>query len=246
MEISAQIPMGTWRMFTPNKDTRGIERLGDKIFVAFENGLLEYDIESSENSLWTATNLLSEVSLSALEVHSPTKTLVVAYENGNLDLIQNNILFNLPALVLATVPGDKRINKMLSHEEFVYVACGIGIMKLNPERREIADTYYELLSDVILPMKDSKSNKSSWHLYVIRTTQRDNLMNFLKENGISTGVHYKPIHLYKCYDGKCITTDLTNTNSEWKKIISLPIFLSIKKEEQNFISKKIEEFNGTL
>lgn len=140
--ISAQIPMGTWRMFTPNNDTRGIERVDDKIFVAFENGLFEHDTESGENDLWTAANYLSDVGLTALEVHAPSKTLVVSYENGNIDLIQNNVLINIPALVLATIPGNKRINKMQSHEDFVYIACGIGIMKLNPVRREIADTYY--------------------------------------------------------------------------------------------------------
>lgn len=140
--LFAQLPMGEWRMFTPNKDTRGIERIDDKIYVAFENGLFEHDIESGENDLWTAANYLSDVGLTALEVHEPSKSLIISYENGNMDLIQNNVLINIPALVLASIPGDKRINKMYSHEDFVFVACGVGIMKLNPVRREIADTYY--------------------------------------------------------------------------------------------------------
>lgn len=140
--LNSQIPMGEWRMFTPNKDTRGIERIDDKIFVAFENGLLEHDIQSGENDLWTSANLLSDVGLTAIEVHQASKTLVIGYENGNLDLIRNNVIFNVPALILANVTGNKRINKMVSHEEFVYVACGLGILKLNPVRREIADTYH--------------------------------------------------------------------------------------------------------
>lgn len=139
---NAQIPTGEWRMFTPNKDPRGVEQLNDKIFVAFENGLFEHDMESGESDLWTAANFLSDVGLTALEVHNPTKTLVIGYQNGNLDLIRNNVIFNVPALVLASIPGNKRINKMISHEDFVYIACGVGIMKLNPDRREIADTYY--------------------------------------------------------------------------------------------------------
>lgn len=138
----AQIPMGEWRMFTPNKDPRGIERIDDKIYVAFENGLFEHDLSTGENDLWTAANFLSEAGLTALEVHAPSKTLVVSYENGNIDLIQNNVIFNLPALFLATVPGNKRINKMLSKDDFVYIACGLGILKINPVRREVADTYY--------------------------------------------------------------------------------------------------------
>ncbi len=138
----AQVPMGEWRMFTPNRDPRGVERMDDKIYVAFENGLFEYDKSTGENQLWTAANFLSDVGLTSLEVHEPSKTLVIGYQSGNLDLIKNNVITNVPALVLASIPGNKRINRMLSHEDFVYVACGVGIMVLNPSRREIADTYY--------------------------------------------------------------------------------------------------------
>ncbi len=138
----AQIPMGTWRLFTPNNDARDIAYVNEKAYVAFENGLFEYDVESGENFLWTAANYLSDVGLTSL-CHVPiNNTLMVGYENGNLDLISNNVIFNLPALVLATIPGNKRINNMNYHEEFVYVSCGIGNMKIKPIRREVADTYY--------------------------------------------------------------------------------------------------------
>lgn len=148
--VSTQIPMGEWRMFTPNKDTRGIVRIDDKIFVAFENGLFEYDIETGESDLWTAANFLSDVGLTSLAVHQESKTLVVSYKNGNIDLIQNNVIINVPALVLANILGDKRINKLVSHGDFVYVACGIGILKLNPVRREISDTFYPFQSSTAI------------------------------------------------------------------------------------------------
>lgn len=142
----SQIPMGTWRLFTPNNDARDIAYLNDKVYVAFENGLFEYDVESSEKFLWTAANYLSDVGLTSLCYAPENNTLLVGYENGNLDLISNNVIFNLPALVLANILGNKRINKMTYHEGFVYVSCGIGVMKINPERREVADTYYPFSS----------------------------------------------------------------------------------------------------
>jgi hypothetical protein len=62
----SQIPMGTWRLFTPNNDARDIAYLNDKVYVAFENGLFEYDVESTEKFLWTAANYLSDVGLTSL------------------------------------------------------------------------------------------------------------------------------------------------------------------------------------
>jgi len=142
----SQIPMGTWRLFTPNNNPSDIAYMNEKTYVAFENGLFEYDVESGEKFLWTAANYLSDVGLTSLCYAPVNNTLLVGYANGNLDLITNNVIFNLPALVLANILGDKRINKMTYHEGFVYVSTGIGIMKINPVRREVADTYYPFSS----------------------------------------------------------------------------------------------------
>jgi hypothetical protein len=142
----AQLPMGSWRLFTPNNSPRDIVSNEKKVFVAFQNGLLEYDVESGEKDLWTAANYLSDINLTALCYAPVSNTVLVGYANGNIDLIENNVLFNLPALAIANVFGDKRINKMVYHEGFVYVATGIGILKVNPERREVADTYYPFSS----------------------------------------------------------------------------------------------------
>jgi len=101
----SQIPMGTWRLFTPNNDSRDIAYMNEKTYVAFENGLFEYDVESGEKFLWTAANYLSDVGLTSLCYAPVNNTLVVGYENGNLDLITNNVIFNLPALVLGEYFG---------------------------------------------------------------------------------------------------------------------------------------------
>lgn len=124
--------------------------MNEKTYVAFENGLFEYDVESGEKFLWTAANYLSDVGLTSLCYAPVNNTLLVGYANGNLDLITNNVIFNLPALILANIIGDKRINKMTYHEGFVYVSTGIGIMKINPVRREVADTYYPFSSSTAI------------------------------------------------------------------------------------------------
>src|SRR5207302_10570232 len=88
------------------------------------------------------------------------------------------------------------------------IAAAIGLVqlrkldKMNQRRQKIKDLYNEGLKDferVTLPPEDDEDHQSSWHIYSIRCDLRDRLSVFLQENGISTGVHYKPIHLYKCY-----------------------------------------------
>lgn len=65
------------------------------------------------------------------------------------------------------------------------------------KRREIANYYLENIKNdkIILPTVRCKDNHV-WHLFVIRTNQRDELQKYLLDNGIQTLIHY-PIPPHK-------------------------------------------------
>ena len=115
------------------------------------------------------------------------------------------------------------------------------------ERRKIAYRYNELLNDtdLILP-KELTDTKCVYHLYVIRSQQRDKLKKILGQNGISAGIHY-PIGLpfLKAYEYLShkpedfpVTYDLQN------KILSLPIYPELNENKIMYIVDKIKEFNN--
>ncbi|RWY57323.1 DegT/DnrJ/EryC1/StrS family aminotransferase [Mucilaginibacter gilvus] len=72
------------------------------------------------------------------------------------------------------------------------------------ERQRIARVYSEQLTDInglVLPVTATGASHV-YHLYVIRTTRRDDLRAFLKNKGIATAIHYPiPAHLQKAYGG---------------------------------------------
>jgi dTDP-4-amino-4,6-dideoxygalactose transaminase len=66
-------------------------------------------------------------------------------------------------------------------------------------RREIAALYDRLLADVPRP-EVLKGAQSAYHLYVVRTADRDQVQKRLKEKGFETGVHYPvPLHLQPAF-----------------------------------------------
>jgi dTDP-4-amino-4,6-dideoxygalactose transaminase len=71
----------------------------------------------------------------------------------------------------------------------------------NEERRAAADLYNEGLSgvgDLVLP--DTSDRGQVWHVYVVRTADRDGLAAYLSERGVGTGRHYpEPPHLSRAY-----------------------------------------------
>ena len=68
--------------------------------------------------------------------------LVVAYDNGNIDLIRGNTTVNLPDIKRAPLIADKRINHINIINNFAYLSCGFGIVVVDVDREEVKDTYF--------------------------------------------------------------------------------------------------------
>lgn len=84
---------------------------------------------------------------------------------------------------------------------------------------------------------------SSWHLMVIRTDRRNELADFLRTKGINTGVHYKPIHLYPCWNhGRAGRPHLPIVEDEWKKLLTLPLFPDMTMDQVDLVCAGIKEF----
>lgn len=116
----------------------------------------------------------------------------------------------------------------------------------NNKRRKNAKYYNERLSnlDKIKTPVESEYGKHIYHLYIIQIDKRDELQKFLKSKGIATGLHYPtPIHLQPAYSHLGLTKDLFPiTESYVKKILSLPMFPELEKEEIDFVVDSIADF----
>lgn len=115
----------------------------------------------------------------------------------------------------------------------------------NSRRGIIANIYLKNLQDCsyILPNLDSLSNPV-WHLFVIRSLNRDILEKRLKKLGISTLIHYPiPPHLsgaYVEYESKLNSFPITEKLSS--EIISIPISPHITEDQTQMVIKALREF----
>ena len=120
------------------------------------------------------------------------------------------------------------------------------IAEWNKKRRETASLYNELLKDVkdIKTPFEEEYSKHVYHLYVIRTEKRDELLEFLKEKEVFAGIHY-PIPLH--FQGSLKSLgykegDFEITEKAAKEILSLPMYPEITKEQIEFVAEKVKEF----
>lgn len=108
----------------------------------------------------------------------------------------------------------------------------------NAYRQQLAEWY-----DKYLPESIKRPFRSStWHLYTIRVPDRDKLYESLAKDGISCGVHYKPLYKYPMFKGYTLPV----TERVFKEIISLPMHLNVTKEDVERICKLIKDFYGAI
>jgi dTDP-4-amino-4,6-dideoxygalactose transaminase len=134
--------------------------------------------------------------------------------NGRLDAIQAGIL----------------------HAKLAHLA------KWNMQRQARAAQYKQLFGnvpEVVTPCEPSWS-RGVYHLYVVRTADRDGLMNHLKSCGVGTGIHYPvPLHLQKAYRSlNHRPGDFPVCEMVAAEIVSLPMYPQLTLEQQ---TKVVEE-----
>jgi len=115
----------------------------------------------------------------------------------------------------------------------------------NEARRQHAKSYSRLLaqSGLVVP-RASAVCESVWHLYVIRTDQRDALKEHLVTRGISVGIHYPiPIHLQPAYrDLGYQPGDFPVTEEYSRQILSLPMYAELTPDILGRVAETAVEF----
>ena len=123
------------------------------------------------------------------------------------------------------------------------------LAKWNAQRREHAAHYHRLLKSVdgaLVPPCEPSWSRAVYHLYVVRTDDREGLMDHLKKAAIGTGIHYPiPLHLQKAYATMQYSAgDFPVAEKAAAEIVSLPMFPQLKAEQQARVVEEILNFTS--
>ncbi len=120
----------------------------------------------------------------------------------------------------------------------------------NKSRRKHAEQYTELLSSenkVITP-NEAAYNEHIYHIYAIRVNEREKLMAYLADKGISCNIHYPvPIHLQKAYSMlklNCGSFPVAEKCSS--EYLSLPMYAELTADQINWVANQIKVFYANV
>jgi len=117
----------------------------------------------------------------------------------------------------------------------------------NRRRRERAYLYRELLSDIplkMMPPEETAGTRSVYHMFVVRTSRREEVRAHLRSQGIETGVHYPlPLHLQPAYrDLGYHKGDLPASEEAAREVLSLPMYPELTREQMEQVARALQSF----
>ena len=114
----------------------------------------------------------------------------------------------------------------------------------NERRREIAQYYIENINNplIVLPELPSYPKNHVWHLFVIRTQERDRLQKYLLDNQIQALIHYPvPPHKQQAYP-QLNGLSLQITEKIHREVLSLPISPVLTQKEINKVADTVNSY----
>jgi dTDP-4-amino-4,6-dideoxygalactose transaminase len=135
------------------------------------------------------------------------------------------------------------------------MSSALGIEQLkklkdnNLHRKELVKYYQQVLSDlpeITIPFNQYEE-EATYHIFpivLVKTVDRVKFVEYLKEAGIQTSLHYPAIHLFSYYRDVFGTREgvLPNTEYVTKKEVTLPLYPALGEENIDYIGSKIKEF----
>ena len=134
--------IGSWKAYMAYSEIQQIQKGGDDLFVMASNSLYQYNLSDQSIYTYDKTNGMSDTYITHIKWCPSAKRLIVVYKNSNIDLVElDGNVINISDLYTKVITGDKTVNSVRIDGIYAYLICGFGIVKVNMERAEIADSY---------------------------------------------------------------------------------------------------------
>lgn len=213
-------------MHLPYQKCNYITGSNTTIWAATDNGLFRFN--KADNSIERITKIdgLSDLGISALCYNAPNDVLFIGYSNGNIDLIQGNVITNLTDIKRAQIIGNKTINNIYFVGNIAYLSTGFGIVVIDTDHQEVRDTYvigpngtYLGINDIVTDATTIYAATASGIYYApINDPYLSNFATWTKFNNLPSGFSNSIFNTITIFHNKLIvnkTIPVPNPTSDY-------------------------------
>jgi hypothetical protein len=214
---------GQWQSLFPYNEAVAIAEGDNKVFFG-QYGVVAYDLNTGDKTYYTTVNGLSSSNIKLLSYNKNNSSLVVCYNNSNIDILHQGVVTNIPDLMLANVSGSKGINNLCMWQNKCILATDQGILYIDLDKQEIETSFPLVQNGVqakvldVVALNDSIYAASTFGLWRVSATERfpQEINNWTKlDNKQYTKIGVANNTLYTAIGAKLY---------DWSSSNTLPIF----------------------
>ena len=134
------------------------------------------------------------------------------------------------------------------HMSNIMAAIGYTQLKKFPKFKEIRQRLAKIYQNELGNVEGIKIIPCDYdqvvpHIFVVRITngKRDEVKQYLNDNGVGTGMHYRPNHLLSLFAGNQDNSTLKHTDQVYEQLITLPLHADLTDDDVLYICKLIKE-----
>jgi len=243
------IPTGSWRTHYSFNSTLSVTKSSQDIYAASASGLFIVHKNDKSISSITKLNGLSETGITQIGYNSTSSTLLITYDNGQIDLLKDNLMGSIPDIRLSNMLNSKTTYHMYEYEIFTYLSTGFGLVQIDTEASIIKESFLNLSStgDNLIIYSSTIYNDSLFLATengIIAGSLNDNLKDFSKWKrfDVSSGINNEITKVMGLFKDKPVTGNssqglLTYNDGEWNASGELigADFSSIETDNENLI-----------
>lgn len=140
-EMIGQQTVGEWRSYLAYGTTQKVVEANNLVFAIADGSLYSYDKNDKSINVYSRETGLSDNELNSIAFNSDNNTLLIVYTNGNIDLLGEKGIYNIPYLKNATTLQFEKVNDIVFDKSYAYLSTNFGIVVIDMDKREIHDTY---------------------------------------------------------------------------------------------------------
>lgn len=134
------------------------------------------------------------------------------------------------------------------HMSNIMAAIGYTQLRKFPKFKEIRQRFAKIYQKELYNVDGAKILPCNYddvvpHIFVVRITngKRDEVKQFLNDNGVATGMHYRPNHLLSLFSGNQDNSTLKHTDLAYEQLITLPLHVDMTEEDVMYVCNTLKK-----
>ena len=139
--FSQSAGIGAFYDHLPYNECNTICLADDKVYIGSGQTLFTYSLSDNSIETLSKVNKLSDLGVNSIAYSKEYSTVIIGYSTGNIDVIVNNQIINVPDIERTIIQGFKSINNIYIKGNYAYLSTGFGIIQFDIQRKEIKETF---------------------------------------------------------------------------------------------------------